>query len=206
MVDRALAIADAEGLDAVSIRRMAQEFDVTPMALYWHFKNRDEMRAALGDRIIDTVVAPDDTASAHEFIRRALSALIDAMRRHPAAAELVPARILQCDKGRILTERVLARLIADGYPPAAAATVARGALQAAVTLVVSVPGAELTIPEEQRDEMRRHKLADLLALPDDRFPILKSLAPTMLRCDDQDEYFATGVDLFIDGVTGMRGR
>ncbi|NED59553.1 TetR family transcriptional regulator, partial [Streptomyces sp. SID10244] len=53
VVDRALEIADAEGLDAVSIRRMAQEFGVTPMALYWHFNNKDEMRAALGDRLVE---------------------------------------------------------------------------------------------------------------------------------------------------------
>ncbi|MFW0787779.1 TetR/AcrR family transcriptional regulator C-terminal domain-containing protein [Gordonia sp. CPCC 206044] len=206
VVDRALDIADREGLDAVSVRRMAQEFDVTPMALYWHFKNRDEMRAALGDRIVETVIAPDEALSGQEFIRQTLAALIDAMRRHPVSAQLVPGRILQCAEGRDLTERVLAHLVRDGYSPTAATAIARGALQAAVTLVLGVPGEELAVPEEDRDEMRRRKLADLLALPDDRFPHLKSLADELMGCDDQDEYFATGVDLFIDGVTGMRGR
>ena len=34
----------------MTIRRIAQEFGVTPMALYWHVKNKDELLAAMGDR------------------------------------------------------------------------------------------------------------------------------------------------------------
>ena len=51
IVDRAVEMADAEGLEAVSIRRLGQEFGVTPMALYWHVQNKDELLAAMGDRI-----------------------------------------------------------------------------------------------------------------------------------------------------------
>ena len=51
IVDRAVAIADLEGLDAVSIRRLGQEFGVTPMALYWHVKNKDELLDAMGDEL-----------------------------------------------------------------------------------------------------------------------------------------------------------
>ena len=46
VAERALRLADAEGLEAVTIRRLAQELGVTPMALYWHFKNKDELLAA----------------------------------------------------------------------------------------------------------------------------------------------------------------
>ena len=45
---------------AVSIRRIAQDFGVTPMALYWHVKNKDELLAAMGDRMLESLVdAPD---------------------------------------------------------------------------------------------------------------------------------------------------
>src|SRR5437763_5942986 len=37
VADRALALADTDGIDAVTIRRLATELGVTPMALYWHF-------------------------------------------------------------------------------------------------------------------------------------------------------------------------
>ncbi len=56
IVDRALSIADAEGLDAVTIRRLGQELGVTPMALYWHVKNKEELLDAMGDRLFDDVV------------------------------------------------------------------------------------------------------------------------------------------------------
>ena len=50
MVGRALALADAGGLDALTIRRLAQELGVTPMALYWHFRSKDELLVGLATR------------------------------------------------------------------------------------------------------------------------------------------------------------
>ena len=52
ILDRALAIADADGIDAVSVRRLARELGVTPMALYWHFAGKEALLHALGDRLL----------------------------------------------------------------------------------------------------------------------------------------------------------
>src|SRR4028119_2254718 len=57
VVEGALALADAEGLGAVTIRRLAKELGVTPMALYWHFRSKDELlegMAARGSEASDT--------------------------------------------------------------------------------------------------------------------------------------------------------
>jgi hypothetical protein len=43
IVTSAIALADAEGLDAVTIRRLAQDQAVTPMALYWHFRDKEKL-------------------------------------------------------------------------------------------------------------------------------------------------------------------
>ena len=62
VVQRALALADAGGLDALTIRRLAQELGVTPMALYWHFRSKEELLAGLGDQIwteVSTDIDPD---------------------------------------------------------------------------------------------------------------------------------------------------
>ena len=40
VVDRALQLADADGLEALTIRKLATDLGVTPMALYWHFRAR----------------------------------------------------------------------------------------------------------------------------------------------------------------------
>ena len=53
MVGRAIALADAEGLDALTIRRLAQELGVTPMALYWHFRNKEELLAGAGRPVLE---------------------------------------------------------------------------------------------------------------------------------------------------------
>jgi len=80
VIDRALTVADQEGPAAVSIRRIAQDFDVTPMALYWHVKNKDELLAAMGDRILDLVEVPELPAEGGlERLRPLLAGLVDAL-------------------------------------------------------------------------------------------------------------------------------
>src|SRR5215469_5043348 len=51
VVERGLAIGDEDGLEAVTIRRLAAELGVTPMALYWHFRNKDELMTGLADAV-----------------------------------------------------------------------------------------------------------------------------------------------------------
>lgn len=48
-----MVIADAEGIDAVTIRKIAEALTVTPMALYWHFETKDELIGGMGDRVLD---------------------------------------------------------------------------------------------------------------------------------------------------------
>src|SRR3978361_2253941 len=59
VADRALALADADGLEAVTIRRLATELGVTPMALYWHFRTKEDLLEGLGDRVLDAVEVPE---------------------------------------------------------------------------------------------------------------------------------------------------
>ena len=61
VVERGLAVADAEGLDGLTIRRLAADLGVTPMALYWHFRSKEELLDGLAERLwseIDVIVDP----------------------------------------------------------------------------------------------------------------------------------------------------
>ncbi len=90
VVDRALALADASGLDALTIRKLATELGVTPMALYWHFRGKDELLEGLAERIwseIDTTV--DATLPWPDQLRALLSSLLAVLRAHPAAPQLL---------------------------------------------------------------------------------------------------------------------
>src|SRR3954469_13487276 len=95
IVDCAMTLADAEGLDAVTIRRLAQEHGVTPMAMYWHFNDKDSLLDGLAEYLIAAVKlpAPADGPWAvrlHEVLR----AFLEAIRPHPAFAGLALRRIL----------------------------------------------------------------------------------------------------------------
>lgn len=86
VIDHALDLADREGLAAVSIRRIAQDFGVTPMALYWHVKNKDELLAAMGERIVDSVELPELAGDGGlQRLRPLLERLVGALARHPAS-------------------------------------------------------------------------------------------------------------------------
>src|SRR6516162_5180058 len=85
VADRGLALADAEGLDGLTIRRLAADLGVTPMALYWHFRSKEELLDGLADQVwaeIDTDV--DSSADWVDQLRALLSSLVKVLRRHPS--------------------------------------------------------------------------------------------------------------------------
>ena len=207
IVERALSVMDAEGPDAVTIRRVAQEFGVTPMALYWHVKNKDELLAAMGDRILEVidVPAPDDTLGVDE-LRGLLTVLVDALRRHPGCTELALTRILRSDNGQVLSERALKILRDNGFTVRQSADLARAALQTAIMLVSGRPGGETSVPKEARAEVVAQKRAALQGLPADRFPRLVECADALTDCDDEAAYYGAGIDLFMAGVSALQAR
>jgi TetR/AcrR family tetracycline transcriptional repressor len=212
IVDKALEIADAEALEAVTVRRLAAEFGVTPMALYWHVKNKDELLAAMGDAFYAEVsvgVAGDPAEPPQPWSER-LQAIIDqlitAFRRHPASAALAVPRILQCEAGLRLTEITLQLLRDAGFSVQQSADIARTALQTAITLVVGLPGAELALPEQDRARVIEHKRAAVEALSETEFPRLRESVGALTECEDDDAYFRAGTDLFLAGVEALQAR
>src|SRR5919202_7077195 len=115
IAERALEIGDTEGLDAVTIRRLATELGVTPMALYWHFRTKEDLLAGLGDRVLDAVEVPAATGDWAADMRAALVALVTAMRPHPQVAHLVAAQVMAHPNGLSLTETALGSLGRAGF-------------------------------------------------------------------------------------------
>ncbi|HZY77306.1 MAG TPA: TetR family transcriptional regulator [Jatrophihabitantaceae bacterium] len=204
IVDRALEIADSEGTGAITIRRIAKEFAVTPMALYWHVQNKDELLAAMGDRFFDDLPPLVDSGPWSQRLRSVVMTLVESLRRHPASAHLAAARALQCPPGRQYAEDVLAMLIAAGFSNTEASDIARTALQTAIMLVSQQAGAEPDVAEAERESVRAAKRDALASLPADRYPNLVACADALTACDDPDTYFEFGVDLFVAGVDRLQ--
>jgi AcrR family transcriptional regulator len=93
IVDTGLALLRAEGMQAVTFRRLAEELDVTPMSLYGYFGSKDELLGGMTARVIEApaesldATLPWDTALS--IVMRRLHATLVA---HPGIAELVSSR------------------------------------------------------------------------------------------------------------------
>jgi AcrR family transcriptional regulator len=76
IVDTAIAIADVDGLDAVSIRRVAAILDVRPMSLYTHIVSKDELLALMANELLGMALVerplPDDWREALTLTSRKL--------------------------------------------------------------------------------------------------------------------------------------
>jgi TetR/AcrR family tetracycline transcriptional repressor len=211
IVERALDLADAETLEAVTIRRLGQDFGVTPMALYWHVKNKDELLDAMGDALFDGLDAEirataDTDASWDAQLAAVVRALVGVLRRHPGSRELAYRRILACPAGLQLTERTLKALRQAGFSRRQTADIATHALQTAVMLVSAEPGAEPGYSAQETAGRLAAKRAGLEQLPADDYPYLREMAPDMLGCDDPDAFYDFNIDLFLDGARATLAR
>ncbi|WP_255687280.1 TetR/AcrR family transcriptional regulator [Pseudonocardia sp. TRM90224] len=204
VVDRALMLADAEGLGAVTIRRLAHELDVTPMALYWHFASKEELLDAMADGLLTEMLAiagPVETVPAGPW-RQQLAALLDAqctvLRAHPSVAPLVWTRNNLSDAALRLTERMLAVLRRAGFSPTDATRIARRAARMTTALVAV--RAQFVDGDGDPDRVRDR----LSALPIDEFPRVVEAAVALSGCDGPDEHY--GLELVLAGIEAEAAR
>jgi TetR/AcrR family tetracycline transcriptional repressor len=204
VVGRALALADESGLDALTIRKLATELGVTPMALYWHFRGKEELLGGLVERVwseFDLTV--DRAAPWTEQIRTLLESLLKVLRAHPAAPDLLlHAEKLHSEAARNATELTLDILRTAGFSPEDASIAARSALWTGITLVMSEPGIE-SLDDAERTELQRKRQVQLATQSLAKFPRLVECAMPMTNCDNPEDHYKFGVDLFIGGLAAI---
>ncbi|HEY6493845.1 MAG TPA: TetR/AcrR family transcriptional regulator C-terminal domain-containing protein [Trebonia sp.] len=204
VVDRALAMADKSGLEGLTIRKLATELGVTPMALYWHFRGKEELLDGLSDRLWNQIdLTVDRDAPWTDQIRGLLESLLTVLRAHPAAAGLLlHTEKLGADSALAATELTLDILRTAGFSPEDASFAARSALWTGITLVMSEPGVE-SLDDAERAEQQRKKQVTLATQSPVKFPRLVECALPMTACDNPDEHYRFGVDLFIGGLAAV---
>jgi TetR/AcrR family transcriptional regulator, tetracycline repressor protein len=205
VVDRALALGDALGLEALTIRRLAQDLGVTPMALYWHFRSKEELLGALGERVWTEIdIAVDPAAGWPAQLRGILESLVQVLRTHPCASQLLMSgEKLRGEASLLVTETTLDVLRRAGFAADQSSEIARAALWTGLTLVMSEPGYDPALPPDERAEHQRKSQIRLAMLPPDRYPCLVASAAPMTACEDPEFHYRFGIDLFIGGVEAV---
>ena len=92
IVIAAIELADEDGLEAVSMRRIGQRLGVEAMSLYNHIPNKDAVLDAMVDLLVGQIELPPDDASWRDAIRGRAVAARRMILAHPWAPRLIAAR------------------------------------------------------------------------------------------------------------------
>ena len=189
----ALALADREGLDSLSMRRLADEVGVGTMTLYGHFRSKDDLLDAMIDAAYAEFEVPPPTDSFREGIREIVVAARGVMIRHPSMVEIRSSQPIVTRRALEVTEIGMRILMKAGFDRQEAAHAFR-------VLFDYVFGYALVNPWAPSEEVRRTAHSGLVALPPDEFPALTSAAAEIAESVGGDRQFDYGLDRIIDGL------
>ena len=203
ILDRALGVADAEGVGAVSVRRLARELGVTPMALYWHFESKEALLHALGDRLLAGMdLTRDARRPWAEQLRALIVSLTAVLRAHPSAAVLIGSLPDTASEHALrVIEIALDLLRSAGFSPEEAAHVTRQIVRTTTSMVVAGL-AEAPAPGQDPGG----KEAFLRSLPPARFPRVIEAAGALSAPDDPETFYDLVVELVLAGVEAAAAR
>ncbi|NTU71462.1 MAG: TetR family transcriptional regulator [Coriobacteriia bacterium] len=200
IIQTALAIVDAEGLKALSMRRLGAELGVDPMAVYYHVPNKDALLDSIVEAVMGTIdlTADDPSVPAEERIVHAARAYRDAMLAHLNALPAVMSRGPRTPVAMRPVELLIGILRDAGLAPAQAMA-GMNAIAATVRGTVAMVATEAVEPATPEDMAH---MADLF--PADEFPHLREA--TMCPSDFIDADFEFGVRALARGLLGsVRG-
>jgi AcrR family transcriptional regulator len=208
IVEAALRIIDAEGLDAVSMRRIAQDFGTGAASLYAYVANKEELL----DLVVDAVMAEvadnwpphDPQRDWREELKESTRVGMAVMRRHRDVARAFMGRIPFGPNGLRAVEAQLAILRDGGVPDHVAAYVGDLLGSYMVSAVIEedmwasrFPGATRADVARQMGEIRDY----LASLPVDRFPHLVELAGQIVSTDEEGpDRFELGLEIIVRGI------
>jgi AcrR family transcriptional regulator len=186
MVDRAGEIMAAEGESALTMRRVAAACGVTPMALYHHVDNREDLLTLVVDRVVGSAFAEhragrDWRETLAEFCCAYRRALLD----NPGAAAVYISRpILSPNLARV-TEYMFATLAAGGVT-------GRAASEAVVLLALGSVANDLSRPPDVRERLMEQ-------LAENETPLMAGQIDSYAHRDGE-ERFRLALGWLFDGI------
>jgi AcrR family transcriptional regulator len=205
VLDAAVALADEGGVDALSMRKLAQELGVVPMALYKHVANKDELLDGMVDVVVGEIDPPPSGTDWKTAIRQRVLSARRALLRHPWASRVIESRATATPVVLEYMDSMIGIFRAGGFSIDLThhAMHAMGSRLLGFTQELFDDTADVG-PETQADMLR--ELAG-------RYPYITELVMAVTHdeasvvggqgCDDQFE-FEFALDLMLDGLDRLR--
>jgi AcrR family transcriptional regulator len=200
IAEAALELVDADGVEGLSMRKLAQSLGVAPMSLYTYFADRDAVLEALTQLVLAEIEVPDEDLDWRETIRRIMRSARQAGLRHPSVAPLInrfPPRTLDA---LAFVEAGFRAFRKAGFDERSTARCYRA-------LAVYSMGS---FDVEQSGYFTAHPAgrsgADSLAEPsmERHLPNVARIGPALAGQDDEAE-FAYGLELLLTGFAASMG-
>jgi AcrR family transcriptional regulator len=201
IVEQAVRLVDREGLDALSMRRLADELETGPASLYWHIGSKAGLLDLIFDQVIGEVEVPSPEPSEwQEQLKEVARGVRAVILRHRDIVRISIGRIPMGPNALRLSEGLFAILRAGGVPDDLAVT-AQHLFFAVINGFTLDETTDLGVELEDRPDKQSASAArDYLAqLPADQFPNLTAVS-AYFGSPDRDGSFDLLVDLFIDGL------
>jgi AcrR family transcriptional regulator len=199
----ALEVADREGLEALSMRRLGAELGVDPMTIDHHTGGKERLLDGIAELLWKEVALPEASSDPIEALRNLARSLRNLFRRHPEAAPLILRCSLLVRPQLELYRAYLDVLNKSELGAREPASVLRSVLSYALgygSAEVSMLGVQCG-PIDSRTLSQRELLLYLgQALPQDTPPPLAEAAMVLIADCDIDRCFEDGLELMLAGL------
>lgn len=201
-----LRIVDNEGLEALSMRRLAEELGCQASALYGHVSGKSEVFLLMLDHVAgEVVIPPPDPEHWPEQVKEVARNMHAALVAHGDLAGASLANIPTGPNSVFLIDKFLALLLAGGLPRQVAAYAADLLPQFVVASAYEQGLFERRVADEPEYFEKLHDY--FRALPADRFPVLASMVTEMMAPDEPpDARFEFGLDVIVAGLAALATR
>ena len=204
VVAEALTIIAEQGVQALTMRRLAARLEVVPGALYHHVRNKQQLH----DLVLDNVLAEvdlhlDSSPGWTDQLKVVAHRLRQVLEDHSGVADILKTRDPLGPHSLALAEAFLGPLQAAGFTDREAGLAFF--LLVDYTIGFAVGSTSTSVNEQRvRDPATRTQLHQFFrSLPPDRFPALVALGEHVW-VDNRDERFTAGLQMLVDGLEHAR--
>ena len=200
----AVALADADGLDGLTMRSLAETLQVVPMALYKHVANKDELLDGMTDVVVAEIDPPRTDTDWKTAVRERILSARRMLLRHPWASRVMESRTRPTMTVMAYMDSMIGMFIAGGF----SIDLIHHVMHAMGSRLMGFTQEMFNDQSDEEQPFQPEMLEQLQTV----FPSIYELYLTVNHedesivgpgCDDQFE-FEFALDLMLDGIERLK--